>query len=153
LPSGAERGLLIHRAIELLGQNIDPDKARRLLGADLIDEDWGKILGMVEGFMSSLQEHFQPVALHWEVPITSRNRDGSVIGGTIDLLVETKDGFWIVDHKSDEPENLEETYNHYLPQLTCYAQALIEGMKFKLNGVAIHWACLGTISLSLGSPT
>lgn len=62
-----------------------------------------------------------------------------------------QDGYWIVDHKTDEPQDLEETFNHYLPQLQCYEQALAEGMALKVKGVAIHWACLGTISSTVAA--
>jgi hypothetical protein len=146
LPPGAGRGLLIHRALELLGQGVYPDKARGLLGVGIPDADWRMIREMAASFVRSLHENLEPTALNWEVPITSTNRIGSVIGGTIDLLVETQDGFWIVDHKTDEPENLEEGYRQYLPQLMCYSQALKEGMGLELINVAIHWACLGVIS-------
>jgi ATP-dependent exoDNAse (exonuclease V) beta subunit len=105
---------------------------------------------MIQGFMACLQAHFQPTSLHWEVPITAGNHKGSVIGGTVDLLVETADGFWIVDHKSDEPQDIAETFHHYLPQLQCYAQALSEGFGYDVRGVAIHWACLGIISAANG---
>jgi ATP-dependent exoDNAse (exonuclease V) beta subunit len=146
LPSGAGRGLLIHRAIELLGQKVEPGKAGSLLGPNLTDEDWLKIQKMVEDFMGSLQDHFQPVSLHWEVPVTSMYRNGCVVGGTIDLLMETKQGFWIVDHKSDEPQDLEERFNHYFPQLECYARALSEGLGLRVLGVAINWACIATLT-------
>jgi len=148
LPSGAGRGLLIHRALELLSQGIGADKARGLMEVDISDSDWRLIQEMAAAFLRCLQEHFEPKALHWEVPLTAQNRNGSIIGGFIDLLVETKDGFWIFDHKSDEPENLEETYQHYLPQLTCYAQALTDGMGLKVINIAIHWACVGEISFT-----
>jgi len=148
LPSGAGRGLLIHRALELLGQGIDTKRARSLMEIDVSDADWRMIQEMAAAFVQCLHENLEPTALHWEVPLTSQNRNGSVIGGFIDLLVETKDGFWIVDHKSDEPEDLEATYHYYWPQLSCYAQAIEEGMGLKVINVAIHWACLGTISFA-----
>ena len=146
LTPGTGRGLLIHRAIELLGQKVAPEKARNALGSEITDDDWSELEKMTQGFMECLQAHFQPVSLHWEVPITAKNHQGSVVGGTVDLLVETPDGFWIVDHKSDEPQDIEELFNHYLPQLQCYSQALTEGMGIQVCGVAIHWACLGIMS-------
>jgi ATP-dependent exoDNAse (exonuclease V) beta subunit len=146
LPSGADRGLLIHRALELMGQDISQEKAKKLMDLSVSDADWFKIQEMATSFTQCLHEQFKPTSLHWEVPITSKNRSGSVISGTIDLLVETKDGFWIIDHKSDEPQNMEETFNHYLPQLNSYAQALSEGIGLKVNSIAIHWPCLGIIS-------
>jgi len=146
LPSGTERGLLIHRVLELLGQQVAPNKVRALIDLSLIDDDWIKIQKMADHFMKCIEANWQPKSLHWEAPITARSVEGSVIYGTIDMLVENQDGFWIVDHKSDEPKDLKETFNHYLPQLNCYARALSEGVGLKVNGIAIHWACLGSVS-------
>jgi ATP-dependent exoDNAse (exonuclease V) beta subunit len=147
LLSGADRGLLIHRALELMGQGVVPEKAKKLLELSVSDADWFKIQEMAASFTQCLHEQFKPTSLHWEVPITSKNLSGSVISGTIDLLVETNNGFWIIDHKSDEPQNLEETFNHYLPQLNSYAQALSEGTGLKVRGLAVHWACFESISI------
>ncbi len=136
---------MIHQALELLEQGVYPDKARGLMGASIPDADWRMIQKIAAAFVRSLHEIFEPTALNWKVPMTSTNRNGNVIGGTIDLLVETKNGFWIFDPKTDEPENLEESYRRYLPQLICYSQALKEGMGLKVINVAIHWAYLGVI--------
>ena len=146
LPSGADRGLLIHRVLQLLGQQVAPDKVRTLIDLSLTDDDWIKIQKMADDFMICLETTWQPKSFHWEAPITARNGEGSVIYGTIDMLVENQNGFWIVDHKSDEPKDLKETFNYYLPQLNCYALALSKGVGLKVNGIAIHWACLGVIS-------
>jgi ATP-dependent exoDNAse (exonuclease V) beta subunit len=148
LPSGADRGLLIHRVIELLGKEVVAEKARSAACPDISDKDWAKIEKMTKGFLKCLQAHFHPISINWEVPVTAKNTDGSVIGGTIDLLVETKDGYWIVDHKSDEVEDREDRFATYWPQLECYARAISEGMKSPVLGVAIHWACHGQISFT-----
>jgi ATP-dependent exoDNAse (exonuclease V) beta subunit len=150
LPPGSERGLLIHRALELFGQGVAQDKARGLLEMSATDDDWEKIVKMAESFMQCIEDHFKPTSLHWEVPVISKNRDNSIITGTIDLLVETADGYWIIDHKSEEPQNLEDAFNHYLPQLQCYGEALSQGMNLKVNGLVIHWAWLGCISSGSG---
>ncbi len=149
MPPGTDRGLLIHRAIELLGQGVAEKKTRSILDSEITDADWIKIHQMTKAFMQSLQENFKPIALHWEVPVTAKNQSGSCISGIIDLLVENADGYWIVDHKSDVTHDVTETFNHYLPQLECYAQALSEGMGLKVGGLAIHWASLGSITLKL----
>jgi hypothetical protein len=102
LPAGADRGLLIHRVIELLGQKVAPEKVRGVAGPGITDEDWDKLKKMTQGFLKCVQAHFYPISAHWEVPITATNTDGNIVGGTIDLLMETKEGYWIVDHESDE---------------------------------------------------
>jgi ATP-dependent exoDNAse (exonuclease V) beta subunit len=148
IASGAGRGLIVHRALELLGQGVSEDVARRAVGSESGDADWGILQTMARQFTETLYERFKPSALHWEVPIVAADRFGSVINGTIDLLVETKDGYWILDHKSDETEEREERFAIYWPQLECYARAIKEEMGAAVLGVAIHWACFGEISLT-----
>lgn len=46
---------------------------------------------------------------------------GSVISGVVDLLVETKKEFWVIDHKSDVMDAREARLNIYLPQMQFYA--------------------------------
>ena len=149
LPSGAERGLIVHRALELLCQKVDPNTARRALGLSIDDADWAALQSTAKRFMETLSARFHPTALHWEVPIVAADKAGSVISGTIDLLIETSDGYWIIDHKSDETEDRKERFIRYWPQLDCYARAVSEGMGFSVSGVAIHWACCGEISCQL----
>ena len=145
LPPGAPRGLLMHRALELIGQGVNQENIRSVLNTNLIDEDWKQIQEMAGSFMQSLQDNFEPLSFHWEVPVISGNRNDNVISGTIDLLIKTSEGYWIFDHKSDEPQDMEASFNHYRPQLKCYVQALTEGMGLKVKGIAIHWTSLGFI--------
>lgn len=149
LSSGADRGLLVHRAIELIGQQVQPDRACRAVGLSPGDPDWLALQSITERFMQALLTRFQPIELHWETPIVAENMAGSVIGGTIDLLVETKDGYWIVDHKSDETDHRERRFLRYWPQLECYASAVSHGMGTRVAGVAVHWVCYGEISCHL----
>jgi len=146
LSSSAERGLIVHRAIELIGQHVPPDRACSAMGLSQDDPDWQALQSTTEQFMQALSTRFQPTALNWEVPIVAENKTGNVISGTIDLLVETKDGYWIVDHKSDETDGRERRFMRYLPQLDCYAKAISEGMGLPVAGVAIHWVSYGEIS-------
>jgi ATP-dependent helicase/nuclease subunit A len=146
LSPGIERGLLIHRAFELLGQGVSQSIARNLLDINITDDDWVKIQEIFETFLTTLKKNFHPISLSWEVPIISQNHESSVISGTIDLLVATQDGYWIVDHKTEESKNLIDSFSYYFPQLKRYGQALVEGMNLPVKGFVIHWACLGSIS-------
>jgi len=146
LPSGAERGLIVHRALELLCQGAPEQRARSLLGIGVEDVDWQRLKQIADQFMQALHERFHPKALHWEVPIVGCDSSGSVIGGTIDLLMETDDGHWIIDHKSDETEDREGRFATYWPQLDCYARALEDGMGCRVGGMAIHWVSYGEVS-------
>lgn len=149
LASGAERGLIVHRALELLCQDVPEARARTVVGPAIEDADWRILQSTAKQFMGALSAEFAPTALHWEVPIVAADKAGSVINGTIDLLVETKEGYWIIDHKSDETDVWKERFATYWPQLECYARAIYQGMGFRVIGVAIHWACCGQISKNL----
>lgn len=149
LPSGAERGLIVHRALELLCQDISDRRTRAALGIAIEDADWQALKATAKAFLQTVSDRFKPTALHWEVPILGSNKSGSVISGTIDLLVETNDGYWIIDHKSDETEDRDERFARYWPQLDCYAKAISVGMGLNVAGVAIHWVSYGEISCKL----
>jgi ATP-dependent exoDNAse (exonuclease V) beta subunit len=146
IPSGAERGLIVHRTLELLCQGVSDKRARAALGVSIQDSDWTALRSTAKAFMQTVSDRFQPTALHWEVPIVGSDQSGSVISGTIDLLVETDDGYWIVDHKSDEAEDRHERFLRYRPQLDGYARAISEGLGRNVTGVAIHWVGYGEIS-------
>ena len=145
LPSGAERGLIVHHALELLCQGAPEQRVRSLLGIAIDDGDWTRLKHMAEQFMQVLSDRFRPKSLHWEVPIVGCDPSGSVINGTIDLLLETDDGHWIVDHKSDETEDREGRFAKYRPQLDCYARALEDGIGCRVGGLAVHWVSYGEV--------
>jgi ATP-dependent exoDNAse (exonuclease V) beta subunit len=149
LQSGAERGLIVHRALELLCQGVPEKRARAALGIPIQDSDWQTLKSAAKAFLQTVSDQFHPSTIHWEAPIIGSDHLGSVISGTIDLLMETDDGCWVVDHKSDETDDRHERFLRYLPQLDCYAQALSEGMGYCVVGVAIHWVGYGEISCLL----
>ena len=49
----------------------------------------------------------QVVNLFSEMPILGQDEQGAVVSGSIDLLLETKEGYWIIDHKLDQSDDLE----------------------------------------------
>ena len=51
-------------------------------------------------FASAITERFAPVRTFAECPVAWRRADGVLIRGVIDLLLETDDGYVVVDHKS-----------------------------------------------------
>jgi ATP-dependent exoDNAse (exonuclease V) beta subunit len=145
LPSDAGRGIIVHRALELLCQGVSAETARAAIGIPVADADWAALQATAKRFLETLSARFQPAALHWEVPITAADQAGSVISGTIDLLLETGAGCWIVDHKSDETEDRENRFAVHWPQLDCYRKAVAEGLGLSVAGVAIHWVVYGEI--------
>lgn len=61
-----------------------------------------------------------------EWPMTLRNEKGQLLQGWIDLLLDTPDGYIIIDHKDYPGQNPEERARQYIPQLKVYQKA-VEG--------------------------
>lgn len=61
-----------------------------------------------------------------EVPVSCGNGDGQILQGWIDLLVETPDGYVIIDHKSSmgSAGRLQEIAEAYSGQLDAYSSAV-----------------------------
>ncbi|WP_429885651.1 UvrD-helicase domain-containing protein [Geoalkalibacter halelectricus] len=152
LPLAAnEKGLLLHRCFEIMDGKRDRTLINRLLGLDLTEQQYREVATAVESFQICLQREFDPIGWQSEVPILTLNEQGSVVTGYIDLLVETGEGWWIIDHKSDQVEDLEEGFSRYLPQLGAYAEALARAAGDKpVLGVGIHWISRGCCQIMVG---
>ncbi len=143
------RGTLLHRAFELgMQREISREQASALLGYPFAEEEWSALKASIQEFRTWLQRRFSPVATAVELPLLYLNRQGTVVSGIMDLLVETKDGFWIIDHKSDLTDDLEAGFSSYLPQLLCYAEAVQKAEQLKpVLGVAVNWTSCGKTML------
>ncbi|MFT4953512.1 MAG: ATP-dependent helicase/nuclease subunit A [Pseudoalteromonas tetraodonis] len=97
----------------------------------------------VEGLKTWANEHWEASAYQTELPMLSELDNGVTLSGILDLLVETGEGYWIVDHKTDR--NIDDKqFKHHLPQLLAYAKHI------KLNkpvvGIAINWVREGRLT-------
>lgn len=146
---GMERGSLLHRCFELMGENdMDVDNFSMLTGYQFCDAELRIISKAAASFEGWLADRLKPLHIGREVPVLALNKTGSVINGSIDLLVETSSGFWVIDHKSDQADDLELRFARYLPQLTCYAEALTAARRDKpLLGVGVNWISNGSVSI------
>jgi ATP-dependent exoDNAse (exonuclease V) beta subunit len=119
------------------------------LGVTLTAEDSALIAASVQAFNCYLQR-LAPILLRNEEPFIRLDDSGTVITGTIDLLVETADGFWIVDHKSDQigEAELADRVSWYYPQLRAYADAVAAICPTKVvHGILLNWISLGMITV------
>jgi len=150
---GVARGSLLHRCFELLsGGDVDTENLSRITGYQFSNADVTVIAKAAGSFQGWLTDRLNPLHLAMEVPVLALNESGSVINGSMDLLVETADGFWIIDHKSDQTENLGLRFARYLPQLNCYAEAFAAARPDKpLLGVGINWISYGAVSMLVTS--
>jgi ATP-dependent helicase/nuclease subunit A len=144
---GASRGTFLHRCFEILGKNQEcPDLIERATGVVLSDEQLASIADAVGRFETWLSGKLQAISIGREVAFLVPDHEGSVVPGTIDLLVETSDGYWIIDHKSDQTDDLDAAFRHYWPQLQSYFQAVNKALEGKkIVGVGINWITHGTV--------
>lgn len=152
-----EKGKILHRAFEVLSWH--PERSELLsdaVGCELPAETADAICAAVKSFDEWLETNFKPRTIQSEVPLLALDGNGSVIHGFADMIVETMDGLWIVDHKSDQvstDEKLKERFNAYYPQLKCYADVLCKARLDKpVKGIIINWVSFGKVSVIKISP-
>ena len=143
-----ERGLLLHRCFELFSGH--SERARNLTSLDgrAMDKATREaIAGAVQNFDDWIAKEWTPVSVDRELPFVSLDTNGSVINGVMDLLVETEEGFWIIDHKSDQTDDEETRFAIYLPQLETYADAVRKARPEKpVLGVGVNWIAEGNMA-------
>jgi len=83
----------------------------------------------------------------YEIPVNGMNEEGTIVSGIVDLLIEQDEGYWIIDHKSDQVESLADAFSNHVPQLMAY-KTIIDGYGDKpVLGVGIHWVRNGQVSM------
>ncbi|MDP3151457.1 MAG: UvrD-helicase domain-containing protein [Archangium sp.] len=84
---------------------------------------------------------------HREFPVDHLLTNGSRLRGIADLVLETADGFWLIDHKSfpgGEAHGAEKAKT-YAGQLKGYSEALAAAWVKPCRGMFVHLAVLGRI--------
>ena len=101
--------------------------------------------GSAERLIRAIEEHFSPISYATEFPIRYQNEHGQLLSGWIDLLVETKDGYIIIDHKASPRARAdwEEIALGYSGQLAAYAEAINKATKKAVVGAWIHFGVTG----------
>ena len=136
---GMALGTFLHRCFEALGS--DPtrtDVISRLAGVPIDPQTADQIADSVARFDKWLTRHFDIRAVHRELPLLGVSANKSVVSGTADVVLETPDGIWIIDHKSDRGEERQAVFQHYMTQLHSYANVLAGENRIVL-GIAINW--------------
>ncbi len=102
------------------------------------------VLRAVDLLQEDVQKTFKPKQTLVEVPFSYRNEAGQLVSGFIDLLLETDDGWIVIDYKSylGSKANWEPKALSYSGQLNCYRQALAS-MNMKVKSLWIYFAMGG----------
>ena len=143
--SATDLGTLVHHCYHAL--LVDPALSDRLyasLNAKLPQDTFVQIQEQVLALKNYSESDLQEINIQCEVPILSKTEKGSTVSGSIDLLVETDDGYWIIDHKSDSVDDFEVQFEHHYPQLEAYAHFV--KLDKPLLGVGINWIRYGKLS-------
>ncbi len=82
---------------------------------------------------------------HCEYPVALKRKNGTIVSGVIDLLLETTKGFVIIDHKSfpGSVEDAQMKAAGFAGQLGVYAEAVEKATGRDLIGSYIHLPIIG----------
>ena len=98
-------------------------------------------------FIKYINEAFKPNRIFTEYPVTHVLDNGQVIKGWIDVLIETGDGWVIVDHKfTAQPESkLENEALKYSGQIMAYKQAVEAATSKEVTSCWINFPLAGIL--------
>jgi len=108
----------------------------------------GDVVAIGEGLREFLEARWPGAVLHREWPVALRieTEHGDVeLHGTADLVLETKDGFVVVDHKTfpGGERELTEKARGFAGQLAAYRRAIEEATKKEVLGTFVHFPVSG----------
>ena len=149
--SGAEYGSIIHRCFEVL--TASPDATSFLsdaTGHSITDEQGRLIAESHAALIGWLRETLGASVASTETPFTTAMSDGSNCTGLIDLLVQTPNGIWVIDHKTDQASDHQVLFSHYWPQLHAYGET-IRGTEHTFAGTALNLVGFGKLLLCQAS--
>ena len=88
--------------------------------------DAGAVQRQADAFLAWVRQRWPQGRIHVETPLEAGAPDGTRLRGRTDLLVDTPQGWVLVDHKSNPggTDRDEALATRYAPQLAAYAQAL-----------------------------
>jgi hypothetical protein len=99
-------------------------RTEKILKAHGVNADAGEIAAAASAFHDFIHARFQPQEILVEVPFSHWNSDGQRIAGNMDLVLMTKDGAVLIDHKSYRGFDLGKNAGGYSGQLAAYRDAL-----------------------------
>ena len=117
IKAGANRGTIMHKAIELLGIRDIEMKDIDSLGLSLSEEDKNKILAF---YKNPFTETLKELENHHERTFIYLDEDGELGNGLIDLLSVGEDKAYIIDYKSDKNTTKEKLIERYKGQQNAY---------------------------------
>ena len=147
---GASYGIILHRCYEVLSAS--DGLASSLPAAcdyDLEVEHIDAIAKSNRDLVAWLKSSKGAISVSAEVPYTVEQDDGLVSTGIIDMLVETSEGYLVIDHKTDRATGEDHIFDHYLPQLLSYRNAL-QNLGKTVIGIGLNLVNEGKLQIAMG---
>jgi ATP-dependent exoDNAse (exonuclease V) beta subunit len=147
---GTGFGTALHRCFEVIGANAGAVAwLPAILELEASDSFVGTVAERVSAFEEWLTQTWPGATLHREWPVLVPRADGSLLSGTLDLVVRQGEYAWIIDHKSDLVTDTPEAVLQYRGQLDAYAEALT-ALGLRVRGLALHWVREGAVEFVRG---
>ncbi|NLB17549.1 MAG: UvrD-helicase domain-containing protein, partial [Syntrophomonadaceae bacterium] len=144
-------GNAIHTYLGVDYRRLTDEKRLRLAG-DILNR-WGmefslapeEVVRAGENLTTFLEQNYQQYRSYKEWPISLRNLDKQLMQGWIDLLLETPQGYVIIDHKSYPGVDAAERAAKYAPQLSIYQDAVEKATGRPVLDLLLHLPVSGII--------
>ncbi|MBT8151242.1 MAG: UvrD-helicase domain-containing protein [Gammaproteobacteria bacterium] len=98
-------------------------------------------------FSDHIHQRFAPLSIAAEYPLQFVNAQGQQVQGWIDCLLETEDGWVLIDHKTTQvgESGWQAMALHYAAQLACYAQGIEQASGKPVQSSWVHFALAGAM--------
>jgi ATP-dependent helicase/nuclease subunit A len=141
----ATLGLALHAVIAstVLGQNAT---ARILRDHDMENTISVEMADRCASrFLDEIKQRFNPINMYVEYPVFYTNEQGQVVNGWIDMLLETTEGYVLIDHKASPRarSDWEETALGFSGQLAAYAASIQHATGKQVLSRWIHFGVTG----------
>lgn len=99
-------------------------------------------------FIDVIARNFNPVRVSTEYPVQFTRDNGQIVTGWIDVLIETTDGYVIVDHKASPRarSDWEEIALTYAGQLDLYAEGVLRATGRQVLSAWVHFGVTGGLA-------
>jgi len=119
-------------------------RTEKILKAHEVDADAGEIAAAASAFHDFINARFEPQEILVEVPFSHWNAEGQRIAGNMDLVLMTKDGAVLIDHKSYRGTDLGKNAVGYSGQVAAYRDALT-AHGHRVRSAWIHYCTQGKL--------
>lgn len=131
----------------------DMADGERMKNAERITSNWGveasmdssELVEAGKNLSGFIDKYYPGCKVFTEWPMMMRNEEGQVMQGWIDMLLETEDGYVVLDHKDYPGKDPEDRMKMYTPQLELYKEAVEKATGKPVIDVLIHLPVSGMI--------